>query len=717
MEKLNESAESEAQQLFNEAVSVLRNQPVSSPDRLEKAFEFAKKSHAAFSGNIKNISLLLALCFELKLSVKEAGLTDADIQFLYKGEEGADYIQDKVEEFRMRLAQTGSYDGVHTAIEVLEAVTEIDPQPFLIRRLSLLYRGIGRIREGLQMLFDVAKKDVEDSGPKYILACFHLHRYQEIVDYYEAHQDELASALDAEKRNMIAVAYEQLSRKRTFDLNLTLCDEVDFKAGLKFLRSAERLYEINRSEFDPVNTCELYPTPDEIHSLNNHGQIFSMQAQLIGHNQHFAQNLPDPIELRKKAIGIHMHALDRIGDRERVEHWRKIAVQVKLYFVNACNHRDLGIDIINRAIDLGEELMEDEELRSSSHIDIVANNLYCLYELRAKLTGEYPSPETIESLLLVSFKNNWRSRLSYTPLIEFYEKQGLIEKADRYRQMLETSPFLEMLINMDLFQSERMFVLLSNNQSIAPFDTSDLKRFKEQLRELYEHTLEADKLADDYMKPLSDSLQSHQAKFHQFLESISPNGADIQSRIKDIYSLILKMLKERKIFVPEVTDIFAFRVLTDTEDEAREVYNKVRECMKDNPKPKEWLTLDSPTPTGYRSMDITGVTKEDGLMTQVQIRTKRIEELIDKTKAHHDYYKVVSGEKLLDSVNEDPVYYLELFLNILKRITIAYNKIFKNQESLTSRQILTVFAMESIPQWLPDGESHDSNETVSDSEK
>jgi len=278
------SDKSEASRLFERAILTLQSQMASSGEKVESAFDNLKRSHELCPGDYDCMQLLLDLCFVKGVSIQEAGLTTKDIQTLYQSG-ASDQIIDRVEQYRYRQHQADKksesnsvVEGIQTVIEVLEAITEIDPQPFLIRRLVLMYRSIGRMREGLELLLSVAEEDVAESGPKYILACDTSKDYEGMVRYYEKHREVLEPHLNSEKRIFIALAYERIADELTFRKCHKLDSQPAFEEGLSCLNSAEHLYDVNREEYDPENTREPYPTEDEILSLSNYGQIFAQQA-------------------------------------------------------------------------------------------------------------------------------------------------------------------------------------------------------------------------------------------------------------------------------------------------------------------------------------------------------------------------------------------------------------------------------------------------------
>jgi GTP pyrophosphokinase len=117
--------------------------------------------------------------------------------------------------------------------------------------------------------------------------------------------------------------------------------------------------------------------------------------------------------------------------------------------------------------------------------------------------------------------------------------------------------------------------------------------------------------------------------------------ADIHGREKSIYS-ILKKMREKEIPFEEVYDIFAIRIVIESEL-AEEKFDcwKVYSIVTDNYPPKQnrlrdWVS--TPKANGYESLHVT-VMSQTGQWVEVQIRTQRMHEIAEKGIAAHWKYK------------------------------------------------------------------------------
>ena len=125
----------------------------------------------------------------------------------------------------------------------------------------------------------------------------------------------------------------------------------------------------------------------------------------------------------------------------------------------------------------------------------------------------------------------------------------------------------------------------------------------------------------------------------------------LKSRTKSIHSIWQKM-KRQGVAFEEVFDIFAIRIIIDT-DPAHEksscwqVYSVVTDLYQPDPsRMRDWISV--PKTNGYESLHTTVVTPA-GKWVEVQIRTTRMDEIAEKGLAAHFRYKGVKGEGGLDA--------------------------------------------------------------------
>jgi guanosine-3',5'-bis(diphosphate) 3'-pyrophosphohydrolase len=116
---------------------------------------------------------------------------------------------------------------------------------------------------------------------------------------------------------------------------------------------------------------------------------------------------------------------------------------------------------------------------------------------------------------------------------------------------------------------------------------------------------------------------------------------EIKGRPKSVHSIYNKMLKKNVTF-DEVYDVFAIRIIVDTSPELEKadcwkVYSIVTDYYQPNPdRLRDWISL--PKANGYESLHTT-VMSPGGRWVEVQIRSKRMDEIAEMGLAAHYRYK------------------------------------------------------------------------------
>jgi GTP pyrophosphokinase len=140
---------------------------------------------------------------------------------------------------------------------------------------------------------------------------------------------------------------------------------------------------------------------------------------------------------------------------------------------------------------------------------------------------------------------------------------------------------------------------------------------------------ERTRFINDFIRPLKDKLEKADFKF------------EIHGRPKSIHSIWNKM-KKKGVSFEEVYDLFAIRIVVDSPSEKeKEDCWKVYSMITDeyNPSPerlRDWLS--NPKSNGYEALHTT-VMGPSGKWVEVQIRTKRMNEIAEKGLAAHWKYK------------------------------------------------------------------------------
>ena len=131
-----------------------------------------------------------------------------------------------------------------------------------------------------------------------------------------------------------------------------------------------------------------------------------------------------------------------------------------------------------------------------------------------------------------------------------------------------------------------------------------------------------------FMRPINDSLNKQHFEY------------ETKARSKSVYSIYKKM-RTRNIEYDEIYDLFAIRIILDNSvDEKADcwrVYSIVTDFYKPNSERlRDWLS--TPKVNGYESLHTT-VMGPNGRWVEVQIRTRRMDDIAEKGYAAHWKYK------------------------------------------------------------------------------
>lgn len=141
---------------------------------------------------------------------------------------------------------------------------------------------------------------------------------------------------------------------------------------------------------------------------------------------------------------------------------------------------------------------------------------------------------------------------------------------------------------------------------------------------------------------------------------------EIKARIKSIYS-IWKKMENKHIPFEEVYDLYAARIIFNPkreEDEKREcweIYSIITDIYRPHPdRIRDWISR--PKANGYQALHVT-VMGKDGNWVEVQIRSKKMDEIAERGFAAHWKYKTGENTDYNERENE-----LDTWLKTIKEI-------------------------------------------------
>lgn len=147
---------------------------------------------------------------------------------------------------------------------------------------------------------------------------------------------------------------------------------------------------------------------------------------------------------------------------------------------------------------------------------------------------------------------------------------------------------------------------------------------------------EISKLVSTRIETRADALADLKKKIADELYQNKLPCLNIESRYKSIYSIYKKMYIKGRSF-DEIYDIMALRIITETEINCYEILGLIHSVYKPLPgRFKDYIAM--PKPNMYQSLHTTILT-QDGLIFEVQIRTKEMDEIAEGGVAAHWRYK------------------------------------------------------------------------------
>ena len=193
-----------------------------------------------------------------------------------------------------------------------------------------------------------------------------------------------------------------------------------------------------------------------------------------------------------------------------------------------------------------------------------------------------------------------------------------------------------------------------------------IKTELEDLSFRYNHPSEYQRIKDQ----IAASEESRNELFARFSapirERLDNMGLkyEFNARVKSCYSIWNKMQTKRIPF-EEVYDLYAARIVFECDDESAEkrtcwnIYNEVTEVYTKHPdRVRDWLT--TPKVNKYRALHVT-VMGPDGNWVEVQIRSRKMDDIAERGFAAHWKYKIGEGEE-----EDELAAWLSTIVDILK---------------------------------------------------
>ena len=237
--------------------------------------------------------------------------------------------------------------------------------------------------------------------------------------------------------------------------------------------------------------------------------------------------------------------------------------------------------------------------------------------------------------LIVSYSRDPRvTVLKIADRLEVMRSLDMFPKLSRERKIMET-----MMLYIPLAHQLGLYNIKSEMEDIY-FRHADPEQYRAITNKLKSTESDREKLMTQFIEPLKQKL--------------SDEGIQYKLKVRTKTALsIYKKMKKQKVPFEGVFDVFAIRFIIDCEeDRAAEhalcwkVFSYVtEEYESDTKRLRDWIS--NPKPNGYESLHIT-VKNREGSALEVQIRTKRMDDMAESGLASHWSYKGIRHEETLD---------------------------------------------------------------------
>ena len=284
-----------------------------------------------------------------------------------------------------------------------------------------------------------------------------------------------------------------------------------------------------------------------------------------------------------------------------------------------------------------------EATRFFPETDIISANfgkdVYTIVDGLNKISTIKPKDTKLEAenykKLIVSYSRDPRvTVLKIADRLEVMRSLDMFPKASRERKVLET-----MMLYIPLAHQLGLYNIKSEMENIY-FRHADPEQYRTITNKLKSTEADRQKLMTQFIEPLKQKLSDEGIQYK------------LKVRTKTALSIYKKMQKQ-KVGFEGVFDVFAIRFIIDCEEDREtehalcwKVFSYVtEEYESDTKRLRDWIS--NPKPNGYESLHIT-VKNKEGSYLEVQIRTKRMDDMAESGLASHWSYKGIKHEATLD---------------------------------------------------------------------
>ncbi|MBQ6709274.1 MAG: bifunctional (p)ppGpp synthetase/guanosine-3',5'-bis(diphosphate) 3'-pyrophosphohydrolase [Bacteroidales bacterium] len=310
-------------------------------------------------------------------------------------------------------------------------------------------------------------------------------------------------------------------------------------------------------------------------------------------------------------------------------------------------HPDAVARIVYEEIGLSAECIAavylHEATRFFPETDIMSagfgKDVYTIVDGLNKISTIKPKDTKLEAenykKLIVSYSKDPRvTVLKIADRLEVMRSLDMFPKLSRERKVLET-----MMLYIPLAHQLGLYNIKGEMEEIY-FRHAEPEQYRAITNKLKSTERDRQKLMTQFIEPLKQKLSDEGIQYK------------LKVRTKTALSIYKKMQKQKVPF-EGVFDVFAIRFIIDCEEDRAvehalcwKVFSYVtEEYESDTKRLRDWIS--NPKPNGYESLHIT-VKNKEGSFLEVQIRTKRMDDMAESGLASHWSYKGIRHEATLD---------------------------------------------------------------------
>ncbi|TYZ06029.1 bifunctional (p)ppGpp synthetase/guanosine-3',5'-bis(diphosphate) 3'-pyrophosphohydrolase [Hymenobacter lutimineralis] len=245
-----------------------------------------------------------------------------------------------------------------------------------------------------------------------------------------------------------------------------------------------------------------------------------------------------------------------------------------------------------------------------------------------KISGvfEYGTSEQAENFRKMLFTLSEDVRVILIKLADRLHNMRTLDSMPRHKQLKIASETIYLYA--PLAHRLGLYAIKSELEDLY-LKYTDTEIYKELVNKVRQSRSARNRFIKEFVTPIDEELQ------------VQGFDYEIKGRPKSIYSILKKMRKQNITF-EEVYDLFAIRIILDVPYEQEkaacwQVYSIVTDFYQPNPdRLRDWVS--TPKANGYESLHTT-VMSRAGQWVEVQIRSRRMDDIAEKGYAAHWKYK------------------------------------------------------------------------------